>query len=309
VLGTLKKNAKKVGIIIFGGYAMYIYEKNMDVFETHLLAAAKKDTYIEVVPERGGIIAKFVVNNKPVFYLDRSTLIDPAKNIRGGNPILFPICSYLKNDTYDLNGDSYIMKQHGFARNCVWNVADVSIGEESAAIKLELQDNDETYSQYPFRFKLIYEYTLSGSTLSVNATYINQDEQPMPFYGGYHPYFHVEDKNRLEIEIPSETYTETISGSVMNNQLNYEQDEINVFYRNLTANNFQIKDPVQKRQISVQFDPIYKYLVVWTLKGKNFICVEPWMATTDAFNTKEDLVYIQPGEELTCHVAFEVEEA
>jgi galactose mutarotase-like enzyme len=286
---------------------MYIYEKNSDVFETHRLANSKNDTFIEVVPERGGIIASFVVKDKPVFYLDRATLIDPNKNIRGGNPILFPICSYLKNDTYSLNGHPYTMKQHGFARNCAWNAADVSTEEDSASIKLELQDNDKTYAQYPFKFKLIYEYKLSGSTLTVNATYINQDEQPMPFYAGYHPYFQVEDKNQLEIEIPSQTHTESINNSIVDNRFNYEQDEINVVYRDLITQIFHITDHVRKRKINVRFDPIYKHIVVWTLKGKNFICVEPWMASTDALNSKEDLVYIQPGQEMKCNVAFEVE--
>jgi galactose mutarotase-like enzyme len=288
---------------------MYIYEKNKDVFETHRLANAKRDTFIEVVPERGGIVAKFVVKDKPIFYLDRSTLIDQNKNIRGGNPILFPICSYLTNDTYLLNGRQYAMKQHGFARNCAWNVTDVSTEEDSALIKLELQENEHTYAQYPFKFKLIYEYKLSSSTLSVNATYINQDEQPMPFYAGYHPYFQVEDKNRLEIEIPSQTYTESVNGSIVHNRFNYTQDEINVFYQDLTANSFHIKDLARKRKINVRFDPIYKHIVVWTLKEKNFICVEPWMASTDALNSKEDIVYIQPGQELTSNVTYEVEEA
>jgi galactose mutarotase-like enzyme len=286
---------------------MYIYEKNSDVFETHRLANSKNDTFIEVVPERGGIIASFVVKDKPVFYLDRATLIDPNKNIRGGNPILFPICSYLKNDTYSLNGHPYTMKQHGFARNCAWNVADISTQEDSASIKLELQDNDKTYVQYPFKFKLIYEYKLSGSTLTVNATYINQDEQLMPFYAGYHPYFQVVDKNQLEIKIPSQTRTESINNSMVDNRFNFEQEEINVFYQDLTAQNLHITDPVQKRKINIRFDPIYKHIVVWTLKGKNFICVEPWMASTDALNSKEDLVYIQPGQEMKSNVAYEVE--
>ncbi|MDP4106545.1 MAG: aldose epimerase [Bacillota bacterium] len=287
---------------------MYIYEKTNDVFETHRLANSKKDTFMEVVPDRGGIITKFVVKDKPVFYLDQATLVDPNKNIRGGNPILFPICSYLKNDTYSLNGHPYTMKQHGFARNCAWNVAGVSAEEDSASITLELQDNEKTYAQYPFRFKLVYEYRLSGTTLSVNATYINQDEQPMPFYGGYHPYFQVEDKKQLEIEIPSQTFSESINNSIVQNRFNYEQDEINVFYRELSAQNCQITDPLLKRKIQVHFDPIYKYIVVWTLKGKDFLCVEPWMASTDALNSKEDLVYIQPGQEMKSHVAFEVEE-
>jgi galactose mutarotase-like enzyme len=288
---------------------MYIYEKYKDRFETHFLANEKKDTFIEVVPERGGIIAKFMVKDEPVFYLDRSTLIDRDKNIRGGIPILFPICGPLKNDTYSHNGQHYTMKQHGFARNSVWNVADVATGADSASILLELRNNDVTYAQYPFKFKLIYEYKLSGSTLSVTAAYINQDEQPMPFYAGYHPYFQVEDKNQVEIEIPSQTYTETKNGSIVDNRFNYEQDEINVFYQDLTGDSFHLTDPARKMKINVRFDPIYKHIVVWTLKEKNFICVEPWMAKNDALNSKEDLVYIQPGQELKSKVAFEVEEA
>ena len=283
------------------------YEIKKDVFETYVLSNSNKDTYLEVVPERGGIITNFVVNNKPIFYLDRSTLIDKSKNIRGGVPILFPICGPLTDNTYNLEGNKpYTMKQHGFARNNVWKVTDVSTNQgDTISIKQELQDNESTYSQYPFKFKLIMEYILNGTTLSVISTIINKDEKPMPVYAGYHPYFYMENLNDLDIDFQYNTST-AWKGSIVNKQFNYEDDEINIIYKDLKANDFHITDHARKLKINVRFDDIYKYLVLWTLKGKNFICVEPWMAAPDAFNSQKDLVTIEPGKELTAKVIVEV---
>ncbi|TDT51982.1 aldose epimerase [Fonticella tunisiensis] len=286
---------------------MFYHEIKNDVFETHILSNTNKDTFIEVVPERGGIITSFVVDNKPVFYLDRSTLIDTNKNIRGGNPILFPICSYLKDNTYYFDDKPYTMKQHGFARNLSWKVTDITTSDDSASIKLILEDNEYTYSQYPFKFKLVFEYILNHNTLTVNSTFINKDEKPMPFYSGFHPYFYVEDKKRLDIEIPSCNYTEPIEGSIVNSKFAYDRDEIDVVYKDLKANTCIIKDNSRKMNIALSFDSIYKYIVVWTLKDRNFICVEPWMASTDALNSKIDLVQIDSDKELKTTVIFKIQ--
>jgi hypothetical protein len=56
--------------------------------ETVLLQSAS--SRVLVAPERGAIVTRFLVEDRPVLYLDESTLLDPKKNVRGGNPVLFP---------------------------------------------------------------------------------------------------------------------------------------------------------------------------------------------------------------------------
>ena len=48
------------------------------------------DVAASLVPERGAIVTALRVGDRDVLYLDRATLEDPTKNVRGGIPVLFP---------------------------------------------------------------------------------------------------------------------------------------------------------------------------------------------------------------------------
>jgi galactose mutarotase-like enzyme len=36
--------------------------------------------------------------------------------------------------------------------------------------------------------------------------------------------------------------------------------------------------------------------VVWTLRGRDFVCLEPWTCPGDALNTGDRLIVLAPGE-------------
>src|SRR5688572_28318673 len=91
-----------------------------------------------IAPERGALVKSWIVNGRELLYLDDATFNDPTKNVRGGNPVLFPSPGKLEGDRYP-RGE---MKQHGFARNLPWRVA----GED----RLVLEANDITRAQYPW---------------------------------------------------------------------------------------------------------------------------------------------------------------
>src|SRR5690606_17879998 len=207
---------------------MYAYHSRQDQFETYILQNENGSTSIEIVPERGGIISQYIVNNELIFYLDEATLNNPNTNIRGANPILFPISSYLEQDQYRVNETLYTMKQHGFARTLKGTVLEIITNEYSASITIELSSNEQTYEQYPFDFKLIMKYTLTDSNLNIEATVLNTDEKTMPFYLGYHPYFYVADKSQIEIIIPSSNVVELVPNSMDGQSLNFGQAEANV---------------------------------------------------------------------------------
>jgi galactose mutarotase-like enzyme len=48
--------------------------------------------------------------------------------------------------------------------------------------------------------------------------------------------------------------------------------------------------------IVVSGSPEYLVWVVWTLEGKDFVCVEPWTCAGNALNTGERLLELAPGE-------------
>jgi galactose mutarotase-like enzyme len=35
--------------------------------------------------------------------------------------------------------------------------------------------------------------------------------------------------------------------------------------------------------------------VVWTVQGKDYVCLEPWTAPANALNTGESLIFLEPG--------------
>ena len=60
-------------------------------------------------------------------------------------------------------------------------------------------------------------------------------------------------------------------------------------------------------RIVVEGSPEMKQWVVWTLAGKDFVCVEPWTAPADALATRRGLLYVDPGEARTIGMLIRLE--
>ena len=54
-----------------------------------------QNNYIKFCPERGGVITNWISDGKEILYFDEKRFMDKTKSIRGGIPILFPICGNL----------------------------------------------------------------------------------------------------------------------------------------------------------------------------------------------------------------------
>src|SRR5687767_10361614 len=91
-----------------------------------------------LAPDRGGIVTRLAVDGRELFYLDEATLLDRSKNVRGGNPVLFPSPGPLANDRFTWGGKTGSMKQHGFARQRAWTMKDVT----NTSATLELRSDD-----------------------------------------------------------------------------------------------------------------------------------------------------------------------
>ena len=79
---------------------MFNIVKEQEQYQTYILTDEQAQSQIEVVPERGGIISRWRINGQEILYLDAARFADPTMSIRGGIPILFPICGNLPNNTY-----------------------------------------------------------------------------------------------------------------------------------------------------------------------------------------------------------------
>ncbi len=103
----------------------------------------------------------------------------------GRAPILFPIVGNLANDTHRLDGRSYRMGRHGFARHTRFEVAAQSL----SVVTFRMTETATTLEQYPYRFLLEVTYALDGFTLGICASVTNTDDKPIPVGCGFHPAF------------------------------------------------------------------------------------------------------------------------
>ena len=284
---------------------MYKVSSQQKQYNTYILSDDSTSSQIEVVPERGGVVTSWQINGQEVFYLDSDRFTHPDLSVRGGNPILFPLCGNLPNDTYNVDNNDYKIKQHGFARELPWTVTKQSSDSE-ASLTVELDSNEQTKLVYPFDFHLAFTYKLRGNTLEIHQEYKNLSSTPMPFSSGFHPYFLCGDKNQIEVSIPSENYQDnhTKENFAFDGKFDFNREEIDSVFGNLSSRSTSVTDNDRKLKIAIDYDNFYTYLVFWTVKGKDFYCLEPWSATRNSLNTKEYLTVLAPNSSCTAVVSI-----
>ena len=111
-------------------------------------------------------------------------------------PVLFPIVGRLKNDEYKYQGKTYHMGQHGFARDCDFEVEN----HTQESITFLLKDNEKTREMYPFKFEFRVNYNLMNNLLEENFSVVNKSDETMIFGVGGHPGFNLPVNNGEEKE-------------------------------------------------------------------------------------------------------------
>jgi galactose mutarotase-like enzyme len=268
-------------------------------YRTYILTDESAQSLVEVVPERGGIITRWQVGGQEILYLDQARFADPSLTVRGGIPVLFPICGNLPDNQYLYHDKPYSLKQHGFARDLPWTVVNQST-QDQASLTLELVSTEQTRRLYPFDFQLVFTYRLQGDRLTLHQLYTNHSPDPMPFSAGFHPYFTVQDKAQLHFQIPASEFQDQRTKTLHSfaGQFDFGQDEIDVAFADLSSPVATVTDLARSQRVTFSFSPEFSLLVFWTLKGKSFYCLEPWTAGRNAMNTGDRLLHLAPSQSL-----------
>jgi galactose mutarotase-like enzyme len=247
----------------------------------------------EVVPERGAIVSRFDVADVPILCIDRATLEDPTKNVRGGVPFLFPTAGRLEGDRY--RGRE--MKQHGFARNMPFAVT----RRETHSVTLSLGANDESRARFPFEFRIELTISVSGSVsgseLCIAQRYQNLGAERMPLHVGFHPYFFIPDaeKRRVTIEThATRAFDNAQKRAVPFAGFDFTRPEVDLHLDDHGGSRASLRRPGVPT-VEVEGSPEFGHWVVWALAGKDFICVEPWTAPRNALNSGEQLLWVEPA--------------
>jgi galactose mutarotase-like enzyme len=251
---------------------------------------AAGDTVATIAPSRGGMATRLRVGTREVLYLDEATLLDETKNVSGGSPVLFPSPGKLAGDTWERGGRSGALKQHGFARNLAWTVESRSEAEATLA----LTSTPATREAYPWDFRVTLRYAVRAGALRIEETVINTGSAPMPFGFGFHPYFAFTQAEKARLAVATratrgfDNVTKKDVG--LTGPIDLTAPEVDMHLYDHGSTESALGDVV------VRASSEYTHWVVWTLRGKDFVCLEPWTCPGNALNTGERLIELAPGE-------------
>jgi len=212
----------------------------------------------EVVPERGALVTALRVGARDVLYLDRATLDDPTKNVRGGIPLLFPFAGKLVDETFTLTGTK--MKQHGFARNRAWTVTE----RDAASLQMTLAADAETRAQYPFDFTAHHRVMIVPGGLQLELTIV-AGADALPVSPGWHPYFACATAAKASVHDGFTDGREFDFGMVA------PIDGHSRFANGIT----------------LDASPELRHLQFWSQPGKPFVCLEPFYGPAGTINTDQ----------------------
>jgi galactose mutarotase-like enzyme len=232
-------------------------------------------------------------------------------------PNLFPIVGALVDDTLVHEGRRYPIKQHGFLRH---SLCDIAMREPDACV-FRLTDSEETKAQYPFAFALTIGYRLADDRLECSFTLHNPAAVPLYASLGAHPAFrwpltdapreaHAVLFARDEPEpirrltgglIDPVLVTSPVHGRILPLRDSLFDDDALIFDR-LVSRKVTFGAPGGP---SVELDfPDFPNLGIWTKpKGTApFLCIEPWQGMASPagfageFSQKPGVVTIAPGD-------------
>jgi galactose mutarotase-like enzyme len=239
-----------------------------------------QNNYIKFCPERGGVITNWVSDGKEILYFDEKRFMDKTKNIRGGIPILFPICGNLNTYSSFFGTDYLQLSQHGFARDLPWQF---SFNENKKSLCLFLNESKKTKKYYPFDFELRLEITLKINCLEFEITIFNKTDIAMPINFGLHPYFNVSDFQNLEfVDNPLNCHNQ--EKNIISNTLD-ELKNINLGVDLLmyTSGRSSFRDKIFGRQVILNNPYPFDLGVIWSDPPRRMICLEPWTSPRNSF--------------------------
>jgi galactose mutarotase-like enzyme len=232
-------------------------------------------------------------------------------------PNLFPVVGALINDELLVDGNSYPMARHGFARKSEFILLE---SDEVHAI-YSLPNSEKTLHIYPYKFDFQVLYDLIENALRITYKLISHDKKNIFFSVGGHPAFNVPfnanenyEDYYLEFETEEKLETHLLSPEgffngethpfpIPKNKLYLTKDMFDkdaLVFKNLKSREVSIKCDKHEQSVSVEF-PHFNYLGIWAKGGGDFVCIEPWLGCADTLgkhvdiSEKEDIQKLEPG--------------
>lgn len=232
------------------------------------------NTFVEVVPARGGLVSAYQVDGVPVLYLDEQTLLDPTRSVRGGVPLLFPRAGKPPPGSK--------LAQHGFLRGMPFEVTAAVADDATARLECWVGSTPDTLAVWPYPFEARLAVSLFDSRLMMEFAFTNLGDEPMPLHFGLHPYFAVADKQQVRVEGAVGPAFDNTRGTQREvGPVDFSEGEVDLHFTPFEAEGTTLERG-DGRRVKLAWTSHFRTLVVWTLPGKPYVCVEPWPAAGQA---------------------------
>lgn len=232
-------------------------------------------------------------------------------------PVLFPIVGKAAGDQIRVDGKSYPLTQHGFARDLVFEC----IERESNSVSLQLAASTHTRKHYPYDFLLILTYRVFGRKVTTTFDVLSREEERTIFYSiGGHPAFALPEadlsKFRLRFEQTEDLERHFLDGGLRTGELDNlgrGVAELRLSSELFDRDAVILKD-IESRAVELVYSADHQYRIdvefrkfpflgIWTKpKCHSFVCIEPWFGLADQIDyegelsEKEGILSLKPGE-------------
>lgn len=253
---------------------------------------------LEVVvnPAKGNLISSIKYNDREKVYIDIDNFKSQERP-RCGIPIMFPYFGIPSNNELKINDRSYPVGIHGLIHSKPWIIIDYN----QTFIESLLVSDENSKISYPFDFRITERLTLTKNKILFEFSIINDSFESMPCDLGLHPFFLINDFNKLMIETNGVEYIDPFDNAVQSTIRNECILNKGLFVKN--AKFISVKDVNQK--VKLTNIKGFEHFMIWTGNKDKFLVVEPLTSYLDGINQKNTGMFIKANENIDLKLEME----
>jgi aldose 1-epimerase len=266
----------------------------------------------------------------------------PSRASGNGTPILFPFPNRIRGGKFEFGGKPFqlpcnergVNAIHGLVIDRRWRV--VSSAGKDAAVTGQFQvsrDAAELRNLWPADFLIELTYKLDGNRLATLVRITNPDSRPLPWGFGTHPYFRlplipqgdpgacavvapVAETWELQDLLPTGRRLAVSPATGLDGRRPFSELKFDTVFTKLQfiegLCTCRLVDRDAGVAVVLQFDRMFRELVIYTPPDRGAICLEPYTCVTDAINLQPrgvdaGLQVLAPGETVQATITLEIQ--
>ncbi|MCE5252237.1 hypothetical protein LLG96_18705 [bacterium] len=294
----------------------------------------QKSMSIAVTPECGSNMFSFTAGGRELIASPDSLSELIAR--RTGCPILFPTPNRVREATYRFMDEIYTMGFpgekishliHGLVWDDAWKFDKPEIGKDGISLKTwyVFDENNPRFPGYPFKCTLTVTFTLMEDRVRIAYEVQNQDNRPLGFGFGLHPFWKViGDKKSDLVQVGLPYHMEAIdllpTGKLepvggtqwdLNNPKPVSELSLDDVYFGATPESIvRVMYESIGLEIGQKATADFTHVVVYT-PDRDYFCIENQTSSTDAHNLfdrgllkESNLQIVQPDSQTGGHVDY-----